>query len=196
MSNESTSILDDLDTKVWKTKGSRFNACRRLQSRKIWGSYLISAYSVYILVISIYLLKQTGAGDFFNMLSIVGSLLILIFSLHEGSQNAEQNAERHHICAKELAALYDKILIQKKISNNSAADDLAKEYANIIARSPENHEPIDYKLFCSEHDVFGIPWWKVQFIKLQHAIFKITCLILIVIPPAFLCLANYFLVNS
>nr|WP_298138119.1 SLATT domain-containing protein [uncultured Pseudomonas sp.] len=186
MSSEPTNILEDLDTKVWKTKGSRFNACRRLQSRKTWGSYLVSAYSIYILTISIYLLTQPGAGNFFNMLSIVGSLLILVFSLHEGSQNAEQKAERHHLCAKELAALYDKIVIRVKQSNNSDADHLVDEYASIIARSPENHETIDYELFRAEHDMFRIPWWKVQFIKLEHGIFKITCLVLIIIPPAFL----------
>jgi hypothetical protein len=183
LTNEHENILTDLETKIWKTKGARFNAARRLQSRKTWGSYLVSAYSIYILSISIFLLTQTSSNNALNLSSIFGSLLILVFSLHEGSLNAEQKAERHHICAKDLTALYDKVILRIKQSNESDAETLIRQYAEIIDRCPENHDTIDYELFQTEHEKFKKSWIKKQLIKLEYGIFKKTCLLIIVAPP-------------
>jgi len=189
LTDEKKSILSDLETKIWKTKGARFNAARRLQSRKIWGSYLVSAYSIYILAISIFLLTQLTSNNALNLSTIFGSLLILVFSLHEGSLNAEQKAERHHVCAKDLTALYDKVNLRIKQANESDAESLIKEYAAIIDRCPENHETIDYDLFLTEHKQFNISWCDKKKIQFEYGAFKSVCLTIIVIPPVILAIS-------
>lgn len=188
MPTENIEILKDLQTQIWKTKGARFNAYRRLQSRKSWGSYLVSTYSIYILAISIFLLTQTTANNILNLSSILGSLLILVFSLHENSLNAEQKSERHHICAKELTALYNKVKLRIHQSNISDIESLTDSYANIIDRCPENHEPIDYDFFKIEHKDFNMSLVNKIIIALEYYAFKITCLIIITVPPTALIL--------
>lgn len=181
-----TNVLNELKTKIWKTKGARFNASRRLQARKIWGGYLVSALSIYILAIGIFSLTQTHTNITLNLLSIIGSLLILVFSLHEGSLNAEQKAERHHVCAKDLTTLYDKVSLQIQIADYSKAETLIEEYARIIDRSPENHELIDYELFKTEHKDFEIPYLSKLKTEFTYHSFQTACMILIITPSILL----------
>lgn len=177
-----TNLLDELKTKIWKTKGARFNASRRLQSRKVWGSYLVSAYSIYILAIGIYSLTETHTSTILNLASIIGSLLILVFSLHEGSLNAEQKSERHHVCARELTALYDKVALHTQLASTDKAEELIEEYARIIERAPENHDPIDYDLFRTEHKDFETPFITKIKIEFIYYSFQTTCLLMIATP--------------
>ncbi|MGF6097156.1 SLATT domain-containing protein [Pseudomonas sp. 18175] len=181
-----TSLLDELKTKIWKTKGARFNASRRLQARKVWGSYLVSAFSIYILAIGIFSLTETHTNPTLNFSSIIGSLLILVFSLHEGSLSTEQKAERHHVCARDLTALYDKVALQTQLANDDKAEELIEEYARIIERSPENHDVIDYDLFRTEHKDFKVPATTKIKIELAYYSFQTTCLIMIATPPVML----------
>ncbi|KAA0945182.1 MULTISPECIES: SLATT domain-containing protein [unclassified Pseudomonas] len=174
--------LDELRTKIWKTKGARFNASRRLQARKVWGGYLVSAFSIYILAIGIFSLTETHTNPTLNLSSIIGSLLILVFSLHEGSLNAEQKAERHHVCAKDLTALYDKVSLQIQIAETSKAEALIEEYARIIDRSPENHDLIDYKLFKTEHKDFKVSCLTALKIEFKYYSFQTACTLLITTP--------------
>jgi len=180
------SLLDELRTKIWKTKGARFNASRRLQARKVWGGYLVSAFSIYILAIGIFSLTETHTSTILNLSSIIGSLLILVFSLHEGSLNAEQKAERHHVCARELTALYDRVTLQIRLSDVSKAQELTEEYARIIERSPENHDLIDYDLFRTEHKEFNTPFLTVLKIESAYYRFQTICLLMISTPPVIL----------
>lgn len=181
-----TSLLDELRTKIWKTKGARFNASRRLQARKVWGGYLVSAFSIYILAIGIFSLTETHTNTILNLSSIIGSLLILVFSLHEGSLSAEQKAERHHVCARDLTALYDRVALQIQLSDTDKAQELIEEYARIIERSPENHDLIDYDLFRTEHKDFKVPFSTAIKIELAYYRFQTICILMIAIPPVML----------
>jgi len=180
------SPLEELRTKIWKTKGSRFNASRRLQARKVWGGYLVSAYSIYILAIGIFSLTETHSSTILNLSSIIGSLLILVFSLHEGSLSAEQKAERHHVCARELTALYDKVALQIQLTSTEKSEELIEEYARIIERSPENHELIDYDLFRTEHKDFKVPCLTAIKIDLAYYRFQTVCMLMMAAPPVLL----------
>ncbi|WP_426133523.1 SLATT domain-containing protein [Pseudomonas sp. PWP3-1b2] len=178
-----TSSLDELRTKIWKTKGARFNSSRRLQARKVWGGYLVSAFSIYILAIGIFSLTETHTSTILNLSSIIGSLLILVFSLHEGSLNAEQKAERHHVCARDLTALYDKVSLQIQLGTSNKAEELIDEYARIIERSPENHELIDYDLFRTEHKDFRVSFLTAIKIEFAYYRFQTICILMIATPP-------------
>jgi hypothetical protein len=186
--NYSTQLIE-LRTKIWKTKGARFNASRRLQTRKNQSSYLISLYSIYILAIAIYSLTQPTSVAV-NFASTLGSLLILIFSVHEGSQGSETKAERHHVCAKQLGALYDEIalfLVTPDVHNFSYS---TKKYAEIIDRCPENHEPIDYEVFKVQHSEFNISACKKVLILFEFHGFNILCFIIMIAPFIFFVLWN------
>lgn len=136
-----------LDRDIWITKGSRFNASRRLLRKHHASIFTIAVLSFYNISISL-------APEFLGIkgnvpeLSIILSVFILILSLLEANKGYNIQAERLHQNAIDLSHLYFKFVNRKK---EVSLDTFINEYNQLIKNCPENHEPIDNNLFKTEH---------------------------------------------
>jgi len=71
----------------------------------------------------------------------------------ERAKGLNLKAEKMLSCAKEISGLYDKLRLQSSLNKKSLASEVAeitKEYNSIISKY-DNHEPIDYEYFKTNH---------------------------------------------
>lgn len=178
---------------MWKTKGARFNASRRLRNKSIWSLRTISFLSVYTIAITLSQNYQLfvvtgGIKDFPAFLSILLSLCILVLSILEGSENYLLRSERLHKCAVEISDLYEALQGKKtKKINNKTVRDLSAKYADVLRKCEENHEPVDYELFQTEHpEVYNLGSVKTLTIKFSWYVITFIWYYLLVLMPALL----------
>jgi len=190
---------NELDMRMWKTKGSRYNAYRRYE-RKHW----LSLASISILTLYVFGLTL---ADFCNtikfttnqqisipFISMVLSIFILILSLLEASKNYQIKSERLHNCAKDIANVYNEL---RKVMHTNMPDedksnrlnDITMRYDSIIQKYGENHSPIDYELFIAEHyKQFNIGIINRQWIYIKSIIIPYWLYILLMAsPPIVIC---------
>lgn len=154
------SFLEELNYKIWSTKGARFEADKRLKIISRMSNISLSILSAYLIIaglISVYNLKSNLNFDLINYIITALSIILLVLSLHENAQDYKLRANNFHNCSLELSALYDKLRIFKTLGNESTlqekkdfAINLSKEYYLILNRY-ENHISIDYKNFQLNH---------------------------------------------
>jgi len=151
---------EDLKETISKTRGSRFNAVRRLESKNEWSIASISVLSVYSIAIAIIqnvldFSQCQNLNNIYTLSSILLSIFILVISLLEGAKNYQLKADRLHSNALELSIIYRKIeyLVIENLEKKEYIQklcDLATEYEQVIKGCPENHKPVDYTLFKLE----------------------------------------------
>lgn len=192
--NSIDKYAEELDMRMWKTKGSRYNAYRRYE-RKHWFSLAsISMLTLYVFGLTLadfcHIIEPTANQKIIiPFISMVLSIAILILSLLEASKNYQIKSERLHNCAKEITNLYNELrkLICTDISDvdkSNRLDEITKRYDDIIIKYAENHDPIDYELFLGEHSKeFNIGWFKKQWIFLKSLILAYWLYILLIISP-------------
>jgi len=151
-------FLEELNYKIWTTKGSRFNANKRLLLVAKLSNLANSMLSVYLIAIgllSVYNIYNNGfiTQNVLPYLTTCISILLLVFSQIENSKNYQLNAKEFHNCGIELSKLYNKLRVFKTLKARPAdaekelfANDISFEYESILERY-ENHEPIDFDLF-------------------------------------------------
>ncbi len=145
-----------LKKKIWKTKGSRFNAYRRHLLKHNVLVYVTSISSIHLITLSIFQLSSiveltNQQSQWLNFISIVTAIVILVYGLIEGGKNHGLLAENFHLCGKEISALLDKLDLLLKNNNEEELDVLSEEYNNVLAKYPNNHSTADYEYFLSEH---------------------------------------------
>lgn len=169
--------LDKLDTQVWRTKGARFNAYRRLIKKHHASVFTVSILSLYN--IGLNLVPYSGLQGIVSISdlstsSIFISVFILILSLLEFSKGYELKAERLHNNAMELSQFYSELQIVKA-ENQKLTIDLTERYHTIIKSCPENHSPQDDNKFKTEHPhvfdllMFSIPLGEKRLLKINKA---------------------------
>lgn len=153
----------ELDRKMWITKGVRFNAHQRLMSNYIWSIGTIAYLSILVIIITLikYLPSislSANQNDVIDFSSIVLALFILILSLLEASKSLQMKAMEFHNCARDISKLYNKL--RHTLTNSSDIDkgiiskqlvEIASEYDNILNRCQENHDHIDFDVFRLQH---------------------------------------------
>lgn len=193
------SNLEDIKNRMWKTKGSRFNAHSRLLIKYNWSIGTIASSSIMVIIITILpfiFTFSTQKGNIISIFTFIYALFILIFSLIEGFKNHQLKAMQLHCCATEIAALYDRLQIvlscentQEKIEKYNEIKDIIDKYSNTIKKCPENHETIDYDLLrlrnkkdfkIGEKEALGI-YIKSKMLYLPYILSICVPLILIVI---------------
>jgi hypothetical protein len=186
-------FADELDTRMWKTKGSRYNKYRRYKRKHQLSLSAISILTLYVFIISLayyypVIKLSESQKELIPFLSIILSISILILSLLEASKNYQLKSERLYNCANEITNLY--IELRQHICSDSQNQDeilseIAKRYKTILEKYPENHDPIDYEKFQAEHSRhFNIGWIKKNSIFLKALILSYWLhLILICLPP-------------
>jgi hypothetical protein len=163
-------FLEELKHKIWSTKGTRFTADSRLKTIAKYSTLSISFLSAYLIIfglVSVYNLYNPDAINpnviAFTITAL--SIMVLVFSLLENSQNYYVKAKNFHDCALDLADLYNKLQNYKSYEKDVTEKEklefcknLQKDYQNILRRY-ENHDFIDNKIFRLKHpDYYSIRW--------------------------------------
>jgi hypothetical protein len=156
---------DPLISKMWQTKGSRFIAYARLQRKHRLSLFTISLLSMYITAISVLLLSPNNfhlgvSPEALSLIAVIASLFLVVLAQHENSKNYLVRADHMHTCALEILSLYTKLeaklglaIDQKKTADEiyEIKEPFINNYNNILMKYPENHDEVDYKLFCSDN---------------------------------------------
>ncbi|MBS4068404.1 MAG: SLATT domain-containing protein [Sulfurimonas sp.] len=143
----------ELNYKLWSTKSSRFNASNRLKDKALFSNLSLAFLSSYLIIINL-------IPAFFNNLNIdanvIGffttaiSILLLIYSQIESSNEYKLNAHIFHTCALDLGDLYNELRIAKEISIEEEKRKklimISEKYSDILHRY-DNHSPIDFDMF-------------------------------------------------
>jgi hypothetical protein len=157
MMSHTESFKISLDNLLWDmrvTKGSRFNAARRLQARDRKSTLLVSITSIYIIFLTIIPLLFEIPQDNSNILSAITlffSIGILIGSLLQYSNNDPVVAEQHHRRALEVSDLHRRL---RSVYDNVDASSLNKftcKYSRILEKYSNNHSNIDYQRYQVDH---------------------------------------------
>ncbi|WP_167596916.1 SLATT domain-containing protein [Leeuwenhoekiella sp. ZYFB001] len=184
----------ELNFKFWTTKGARFVASHRLKSINKLSSYSLGFLSAYLIILGLLSVFEIGpelliSTKHFALISTSLSILILVFSQLEGSNDYRLRAEKFHDCALEISELYNKLRYLKTSSMkqddiNKLSEELSIEYSNVLKKY-ENHKYIDFLVFqTTKNDYFKLNllnfgiirlryYWSTQF--LYH--------VLIILPP-------------
>ena len=184
----------ELNFKFWTTKGARFIASHRLKTINKLSLYSIGFLSTYLIILGLLSFFENGnkllfTSNYLPIISISISILILIFSQLEGSNNYRLRAEKFHDCALEIGNLYNKLRCLKtsnleKEYINKQSENLSFEY-NDILKKYENHEYIDYLMFqTTKKKYFKLKKIDIINIKLRYYLStQLLYHILIITPP-------------
>ena len=154
------SFLEELNYKIWSTKGARFEADKRLTIISKMSNISLSILSAYLIIsglISVYNINSEMSFDIINYVVTALSIILLVLSAHENAQQYNLRAKEFHNCGLELSKLYDKLRIFKTLNEKAGsyekrnfAIQLSKEYQHILSKY-ENHLSIDYENFKITH---------------------------------------------
>ncbi|RMZ58820.1 SLATT domain-containing protein [Chryseobacterium nematophagum] len=154
------SFLEELNYKIWSTKGARFEADKRLTIISKTSNISLSILSAYLIIaglISVYNINSNIKLDVINYVITALSIILLVLSQYENSQNYNLRAKDFHSCSLELSHLYNQLRIFKTLSPNVSeyekknfATKLSNEYQIILSKY-ENHLSIDYDNFKINH---------------------------------------------
>jgi len=156
---------------------------------------MISILTLYVFGLTLAdfcnIIKPTGNyKDVIPFISMFLSIGILILSLLEGSQNYQIKSERLHNCSKEIAEVYNELrqficTDAKNVDGDNKLSELTKRYEFILSKYTENHDPIDYELFQTEHrKYFNIGWVKGKIILLKSLLISYWLYVLLIFTPA------------
>lgn len=203
MTGETTqelSYLEKLDDLVWRTRGARFNAMRRLRSRRSWSLWSAATASVYLMLLNGVPLvdpnwPHPGVGKWLSLASIGLSVAILVMTLLEAGQDYGKRAEDLHRCGRELSRLRRKIKhllgTRPTVGLEETLGEIETDYSNILEKYG-NHEPVDDDRFMASYPgdfpkLNGLArWWACQ--RYRMASFGLYLLIILA-PPLVLVLA-------
>lgn len=168
----------ELNFKFWTTKGARFVASHRLKSINKLSSYSLGFLSAYLIIVGLLSVFNIGPESLFStnhsaLISTSISILILVFSQLEGSNDYGLRAERYHDCALEISELYNKLRYFKTSSMNqdeinTLSKELSIEYSNVL-KNYENHKYIDFLLFqTTKNEYFKLNFLNILIIKLRY----------------------------
>jgi hypothetical protein len=167
-------FLEELNYKIWATKGSRFNANKRLLLIARWSNLCQSILSVYLIAIgllSVYNIYTSGSIDE-NVIAYsitILSVLLLLFGQIENAKDFKTKAKEFHNCGLELSELYNKLRIFKTLDEDANekkqrnfAEELSKDYQRVLMRH-ENHNTLDFDLLRARN-------WKYHEMKFVEVI--------------------------
>jgi hypothetical protein len=168
----------DLDSRVKEllyrmnvTKGSRFNAHKRLEGRDRRMALLIALTSALVIALTFlstaYRLPPAVVSDL-NVVTMVASVLILAVSLIQYSNNDAVNAEQHHRCGLEINELRGQLQARQEAIGEDELREFARRYAHILDKYSVNHDAVDYDRYRLDHpDLYKISLFAKLWISLR-----------------------------
>lgn len=155
------SFLEELNYKIWSTKGARFEADKRLTTISKMSNISFSIMSAYLIIaglIAVYNLENNIASlNLINYYVTALSILQLVLAQFENSQDHKLKAKNFHDCGLELSILYNKLRTFKTLNSTASEYEtinfckkLSDDYQIILSKY-ENHLPLDYDNFKINH---------------------------------------------
>ena len=152
----SKSFLEELNYKMWSTKGARFNCDKRLRIKGNASNVGLSVISAYLIIASLITVFELDLGieqSVLNFTITALSILVLVFTQFENAQKYDLKAKTHHDSGLRISELYNELRIFKTLVKNKAdketldfARDLVKRYESVLSTTG-NHSRIDYDRF-------------------------------------------------
>lgn len=151
------SFLEELNYKIWSTKGARFKADRRLTTISKMSNISFSILSAYLIIaglLAVYNIENNNENlNLINYYVTALSIIQLVVAQFENSQDYKLKAKNFHDCSLELSKLYNKLRTFKTLNPQASeyavlnfCNNLSKEYQEILDKY-ENHQQIDYDNF-------------------------------------------------
>jgi hypothetical protein len=153
-------VAEKLKTTVWRTRGARFNAARRLRLKDRWSTFSLAGLGIWgILLAVIQKIYNFSPGspvdNAYTTLTIFLSIAVLVLSLLEGANDYSLKAERLDKNAMRLGEIQADLELTLAAATPqelpNAIGKLRDEYDAAVGQCPENHEPIDDLLFVTSH---------------------------------------------
>jgi SMODS and SLOG-associating 2TM effector domain family 5 len=165
------SRVKDLLYRMNVTKGSRFNASKRLEGRDRRMALLIALASAVVIALTFmstaYRLPPAVVSDL-NVVTMVASVLILAVSLIQYSNDDAVNAEQHHRCGLEVNELRGQLQAMQQSISEENLREFARRYSHILDKYSVNHDLVDYDRYRLDHpDVFKLSLIEKLFINLR-----------------------------
>ena len=166
-------LSEELYDKIWKTKGTRFNAYERLRRRQKRSFYATGLLSAYLIIINLLqpfnLLVLPTDSNMINFISVSLSIILLVFVTIENSAEYNLKGDNFHNCAKELGRIFNDLhsLMDKNEKDQTKYEEIGKRYSGVLDRY-DNHSPIDYEVHKTKHTMdFKIKGIQKQWILLR-----------------------------
>jgi hypothetical protein len=149
-------FLEELNHKIWCTKGTRFYADSRFKKKSKLSNISVSIISAYLIIaslFSVYNVNQNSDENIISYLVAALSILLLVVSMHENNQDYKLRAFNFHSCGLELAEIYNKLRTFKTLEGEKSepeisefCSDINNKYQSILNKY-DNHDDIDYDTF-------------------------------------------------
>jgi hypothetical protein len=148
----------ELNYKLWSTYKSRFNASARHRKKHELSNKAVALLSAYVVIFSLITtmlpqFSEGGTGNVILFISSALSIVILVVSQLESSQNYSVRALTYHQSGLQISELYKELRALKTRypdrsgdEFNKAVESISERYDDVLRRS-ENHEDIDFDLF-------------------------------------------------
>lgn len=195
------SFLEELNYKIWSTKGARFQADKRLTTISKMSNISFSILSAYLIIAGLLAVYNFEVNN--DKLKLISyfitslSIIQLVLSQYEAGQDYKLRAKKFHDCGLELSVLYNKLRVFKTLRANPSefemynfCKDLSHEYQMILSKY-ENHHSIDYDNFrltqrgyfkeLSDWDIYKL---KIKYLSICYGFYSL----IIVTPPIVLIL--------
>ena len=191
---------ESLYEKLWKTKGTRFIAHKRLEHVNQLSNWAVALNSVYVIIASLLSISPFSefsklTPEYLSLFTIFLSLIIIVLSLIENSKNYKAKADSLHQCGKDLNKLYERLSQIKDRYEESATrveiEKIGVDYQNVIDKYPDNHLSIDYDLFVASNKELTKDWYQSFPKKAKIWLMINTPYYLAIILPLILLLANF-----
>ena len=152
MQDHPSRASDHLLSKMWKTKGARFNAHARLKARH-WASVLAtSLLALYLVALSLCQLTFADAltplgNKVVSIGGVVVSVFLIIITLVENARNYLGDADKMHQSALAISELYNRFQALTIEQANAERLTFNDKYSEALKLIPVDHKDIDYKRF-------------------------------------------------
>lgn len=190
-------FLEELNYKIWSTKGSRFNASTRLTKIGRWSNFSLTMLSVYLTAIgllSVYNINISSNKLDENLIAYsitCLSILTLVLGQIESAKDYTMKAKEFHNCGLELSKIYNDLRIYKTLKENQTLTDneqFAKKISDAYQRvleKQDNHQQIDNDKFkTTKAKYHQLNWWNVSIINVRYYFRTIFIYhMLILLPP-------------
>jgi hypothetical protein len=196
---------EKLSLRIWKTKGARLEAHKRLEKMNKYSNWAISVSSLYVILISLQSVPQFTLikinQEAINFSTIFISIFIIIISLIDNSSNYKYYADLNHTCAKKLNRLFERLQYIKEDYSTSQVvkkevGKIGKKYQKLINEHHENHTQNDFDLFILKDEAYNIKNYLVVISKDTTFIQYLVNLIRLLIIKAhifYILIKTYFL---
>jgi len=160
---------EELNYKLWITKGARFNAAKRCEEKDFAATWTNALLSCYLIIIGLVPFVPHPAfkaisPDILSFFTTGVSIILLAYGLIVAMQRYPMQAIVYHECALKIAILYNALRRAKELKNekNKTAEILriSLEYDELLSRYPNHHSLDSARFETSKRTYFKLSRWE------------------------------------